>query len=136
MLVQYNDWLDERVLDQNQRACFKVDVSFRKYDRKTRVNGVDAFIGESEDDDARWSWARLQRLPETAYVTHGGGALRPERGPRRRRAPDGCLPLRGRVTPRRSAQASCRWPPGSLREPQRCEGHGWSLAQPGRWDCA
>lgn len=41
-----------RVLDKDQRACFKVDVAFRKHDRETLVNGVDAFIGESEDDDA------------------------------------------------------------------------------------
>ena len=41
------------VLDENQRAWFKVDVAFPQHDRQTPVDGVNAFIGESEDDDAR-----------------------------------------------------------------------------------
>jgi len=41
-----------RVLDKDQRTCFKVGVAFRQHDRETLVNGVDAFIGESEDGDA------------------------------------------------------------------------------------
>src|SRR6185503_19885517 len=43
MLVQYNDWLDERVLDQNQRACFKVrpggDPGFATCTVERRVEG-------------------------------------------------------------------------------------------------
>jgi hypothetical protein len=32
--------------------CFKVDGAFRQHDRQTLANGIDAFVGESEDDDA------------------------------------------------------------------------------------
>ena len=40
------------VLDKNQRACFKADEAFRQHDRQTLVNGINTFVGKSEDDDA------------------------------------------------------------------------------------